>query len=254
MSQHPNFRTSIEALRKHISRTVSDRAERIASEVTRSATEIFVNNAKKYLDESTPKDENSARLIEDIKNNIYSSKSSSSDHSYNVTIEADPEGLVLFLEYGTGLMGLAYGHENDDLVKWNYASNLGASHGADRYVSHNGSIGWFFSSKRGTYIDKNDESPVEVYRPTREWFDVRSYERNGHIVRSHKRRYRRWTNVKIRPESVFTEGLKPIRYIYRATEDVRRALEKCSQELSAGDGYGIKVSDLIKIMESAKKK
>ena len=248
MAKNADFQNSLNRLRKNLTATIAERATRIADVVAKTATEVFVNNARVHLDDATPKDAESASMIETVKSNIYSSKSASDKASYIVSVESDPEGLNMFLEFGTGLVGSTGGHPEANKFGWKYAVNK------DKYIYKNGKAGWFFV-KYNNYLDRDDENPVIVkrtYVSETQW--VSSHTRNGKPVQRYVRRRPRGAVTKTSEKQydywVFSQGLYPVRYFYKAKQEVRAVLAECAKMLRQDSD--ITINDIKAKIESAK--
>ena len=174
-------------------------------------------------------------------------------HAGYISVLADPEGLNMFLEFGTGIVGLGQPHEEAGLYGWKYANNLlkYRSHGGARAGS--GKLGWFFSSTNGTYIDANDEHPVIAYKQIESLETVRPHIRNGIPVSGYNRKKRIRSVYKKKTNSVFTQGLRPIRYFYRTKEEIREVIAEIKRRAKDSDKSLRALSDeLIDFIESKK--
>ena len=167
---------SLNKLRDDVQSMVSARADRIMEGLSKSITDAFVNNVQKRLiSRATPKDAQSAMLVQNIADSIVVDESVwAGKYEYRIVIPRDPEGLVMFLEFGTGLVGYTQG--NPDAVKygWSYAVNR------NKYIykKHEGRLGFIFEKTGANYIDRDDESPnisVKQYTPTKQWGGGESY-------------------------------------------------------------------------------
>ena len=135
-----------------------------------------------------------------------------------VYIPEDPEGLVMFLEYGTGLDGDMSGHPEG----WAYAVN------EKDYVTYGGREGFVFDKTPKDYtpyIDENDvvgltetkvfESERELVKVTSPRYKVRAYYRkrpHGAKTFTYKRK---------RDNKVFSSGLVATKFIYDTIQDYR---------------------------------
>jgi len=154
------------------------------------------------------------------------------DGSCSVVIPVDQEGLFMFLEFGTGLVGEADKHEEADEVGWEYGMHR------DRYVRG----GWFFKRENSqrtkgesyeethkAYVDMSDEYPVVEQRHkvyVSERGKVKGYTRkDGRYVRSYTRKranpkVSEYDYQVVHKNSVFSRGLKPTRYIYNTKQEI----------------------------------
>lgn len=165
-----SYRNQIKEMRKQIES---------ADNISKLVAEVFVSRARGRLQKYANTDQ--LGLIARLLNNIYYRQSKS---GYQIIIRQDAEGLMTFLEYGTGLFMMgATPHPEAGKIGWDYGGS--AYYGNHAYRSVNGRFGWFFRTEDpDTYIDRND-----------------SDRREGGTL-------------------VFTQGIKPIRYIYNTRKEI----------------------------------
>lgn len=182
MAKNTEFLNSLQNFRNKIKAKI-EQFNQLEDELPRRMCEVFVKRARQRLLQNANTDQ--IDLIMSLLGNIYYRKGR---NGYQVIIRQDPEGLMMFLEYGTGLIGEADPHPESGEVGWEYAVN--ASSNSKAYRSVNGRFGWFFRTDSDeTYIEKTD-----------------SNRRDGGTL-------------------VFSQGIKPVRYIYETKlelEDVLR--------------------------------
>lgn len=173
-----------------------------AENISKLVAEIFVSRARGRLEKYANTD--NLGLISRLKSNIYYRPSKS---GYQIIIRQDPEGLMTYLEYGTGLFMGASPHPEANKIGWTYGGNAGSS---QAYKTVNGRFGWFFRTEDpDTYIDRND-----------------SDRREGGTL-------------------VFTQGIKPIRYIYNTRKEIEDLITR-----SKGDYVWLE-KELIKLQGEA---
>ena len=169
------YRQAIKEIRKQI-----DSAEHINELIA----ETFVTRARARL--SLNNNAKNQAVISKLLGNIYSRKTK---NGVQIVIRQDPEGLMTYLEYGTGLLGEAYAHPEASEFGWNYRQNDYYENPA--YKSVNGRRGWFFRTfSPNIYIDNNDSDRRE----------------GGSLV--------------------FSQGIKPVRYIYDTRIEIEDLIVK----------------------------
>lgn len=239
------------AFRRKLTSAIAERAERICFNLSDKVTDVFVENARLRLeDRATPKDGISQALIERVKNNITRQESKSEGASYIVSVKGDPEGLFMFLEYGTGLTGGTFPHPESGQIGWDYMVNFD---NPKIYKWYKDDMGWFFSADKATYIDENDEYPIVEYR-TRGLADeqVGPYIRNGKLVnKKGYHRVRPYVLNGIQLETVFSHGLYPLMYFYDTKQQIRDILKKASQMSKSSK---VKPKDIDALIEAERGK
>lgn len=91
-----------------------------------------------------------------------------------VVVKDNYEGIMEFLEFGTGLLGKQNPHNRASSRGWEYAIH------EQEYKNHNGNRGFIFILKDGYYLAQNDEvlSPRRAIifsqgiKPLRYWYDT----------------------------------------------------------------------------------
>lgn len=182
MAKNSTYSSIVEQYRKQIKelRKQVDSAEHISELIA----DTFVERARERL----LKNNNAKNLsvIQGLLGNIYKRKGK---NEYQIVVRQDPEGLMTFLEYGTGLLGEAYSHPEATSFGWTYRQNDYFENPA--YKSVNGRRGWFFRTySPNVYIDKNDSDRRE----------------GGSLV--------------------FTQGIEPVRYIYDTRIEIEDIIAK----------------------------
>ena len=257
MARNEAFERALKIFKKDFSELVNNKLVGIGNDMSFLVAEGFVNNARNNLDRATPAPE-SAHLIEEIKQSISISPVERKKDGEKITvghkvnIPIDNEGLVMFLEYGTGLVGDRNKHPQTDALKaysggrvmnWKYAVNKDKYRPVKMrnkfnrqvdvnlpyYTERDGKKGFVFIKQPNRYIDSNDT--VFMNNPyTSKYSWVRGYEvknKDGEVIR----RVRPYVRYNVKPkthyykrEYVFSEGLKPTRFIYDAKLQTIQAL------------------------------
>lgn len=223
---------SLNKLRDDVQSMVSARADRIMEGLSKSITDAFVNNVQKRLiSRATPKDTQSAMLVQNIADSIVVDESVwAGKYEYRIVIPRDPEGLVMFLEFGTGLVGYTQGNPDATKYGWSYAVNRNSY----VYKKHEGRLGFIFEKTGTNYIDRDDESPnisVKQYTPTKQWGGGFT-DKNGRYVKRYRRARNRRRDGTLSPvikkyqqdDWVFSEGLYPLRYFYDTKMEFKKLL------------------------------
>lgn len=244
----PNFKK----FRRQIEAVVNERANRIANQVSAEIVDIFAQQAKLRLEKAS-KDfsPESAHIISSLQDNIFVEKQDLSsvnkttgkkkERIYaSVRIKKDPQNLLMYLEYGTGLVGEKNSHPEAGKVGWEYALNR------ENYKTlpySNTGQGWFFTKKPNSIILKND-IPIHSYVKTERIVKHqiitikkgknagKTYERNQPYVKRTKS-----------SRSVFSEGIKPIRFIYDTKQEIKRLFD-VSKGTSTVEEFRIKLKTL----------
>lgn len=230
MGREESFEASLKKARRQIYYLLNEKTRKFDKELSERLARIFRDRARQRLiDRASPLTEGSEQLIDNLAASIEVRQAEGG--YYSVRIPADPEGLFLFLEFGTGLEGqenivskeVGIGALKEaDRVGWNYAGH------SDKY--YNG--GWFFkyNKERNNYIDLGDIYPLErelaspalperkvivsAHSRLRGKFeqDVKSYERT---LKAKPARYKKPRNT------VFSKGIQPTRYIYDTIQEIK---------------------------------
>ena len=165
---------------------VREKSKLFAVDLSADIAEAFVSKAKnKLLKDATPKDSSSQQMVNSLADSIHIEQNKSG--KIFVVVPRDPEGLNMYLEYGTGLKGESNPNPDARKIGWKYAIHK------DRYLKKNGEPIGFIFKKKGTYLDEDDKSPSirKIRGKDGEPDKIISYE-----------------------NKVFSAGLTPVRYIY----------------------------------------
>ena len=241
MPKSVEFKDSLDKARRNFEAIVNEYALRRGEEFSKRVAERFVEEARKnLLSDSNPAPE-SVGLISSIASNITYTKSARTLNrkgttkgkpkvatGYVVKIPMDREGLVMFLEYGTGLNGLRY---KDKLFKaeasrigWKYAINR------ENYKTFGTKRGFIFRSTGKNYIDNDDYKFRHRYLSTTEFVRgyIRTTKKTGKqtYVKGYRRARRTPKMVEGKKTWVLSSGITPVRFIYRAKNKVRQLISK----------------------------
>lgn len=230
MAKNFGFEASMRKFRDSLRNIAKREIEFAGKSIQKNVCEAIQRLAQDRLLEYNEASAESENLITDIAfENIYIDEPTG-----EVRVTSDAEGLVLFLEYGTGLTGrennTSDGLADANRVGWNYALH------ANRYKKlRNGRQGWFFENKNEHYVDKNDwippeESTVKSTYRQRVRFYIRQRNGRTEYVKSYARKRPHGPKIRSTKNLVFSSGIKPIRYMYEAKKKVKEfiALERGS--------------------------
>jgi hypothetical protein len=238
------FQKKLDIFRKDLFKTINTELLRIGEDKSKEYADKFVELAKANLDRATPSPE-SQPLVDEIKNNMRVVKDKRkidggerATVGHNVLIPMDPQGLTLFLEYGTGLIGKHNKHPQTDILKmysgglfmdWKYAINDNTKKVIKRrglfakqkemtidwYVEMFGGRGFVFRKNKNSYVDADDKEFHNKTSNRIRW--IKEYKRkDGTVVKAHKRYNVKQKNFESKGTYVFSEGIKPVRFIYDA--------------------------------------
>lgn len=253
MPRDEEFRKALKKFRRNLEQNVNERALRRGYEMSYDVATDFVELAKNNLDKAQPAPE-SQNLIQQIRDSIVveSSRRTLSRRSgdnpdkprvadgFTVRVPMDKEGLVMFLEYGTGLSGLRNPHpESSDAktqgfkVGWQYAVNRNKFKTVTLrnnrnqsvrvtqpcYIVRDGKRGFVFKYKKGVYIDREDVLFKNEYTTKYSW--VKGYtDKNGRVVKPYVRYHKNAKTYISKSTYVLSSGIKPVRFIYDAKKEV----------------------------------
>lgn len=237
MARNIEFNESLKKARRQFEAVINEACLRRGSEFSRNASEKFVEEARNnLLRDSNPAPE-STGLIASIANSITYEESKRALYrkgttkgkpkevsGYVVRIPIDREGLVMFLEYGTGLNGLRNRNQEAKQIGWEYAVNR------DKYVTFGTKRGFIFRSTGRNYIDNDDYKFKHRYLSTTEFVRgyIRTTKKTGKqtYVKGYRRARRTPKMVEGKKTWVLSSGITPVRFIYRAKNKVRQLISK----------------------------
>lgn len=216
--------SALNRMRNSIKEKISVGANKIANDLAETASNVFVNNVKKRLLKGVA-GSNMANVDEVLKNITVTKETESFRFRHTISLKQDSEGLAMFLEYGTGILGSLKEHPEADDVGWIYKTRI---HQGRTYKKHSGSKlvgfekeGWFFSSKKGTFISKNDEHPV-ITRKERLHVEHINPKNGTPYIRTRRIR----SGERVKQNTVFSQGLYPVRYFYNTKIEFTKIFEK----------------------------
>lgn len=238
MARTKEFEASMKKFKDDFSKALISKIRDESSKIGERVANAFVESARNKLEtRATPKG-SSKQLIDNIKRSMYYVKLN--DNTYSVRIPMDSEGLVMFLEYGTGLQGTFEPHPEAGDIGWNYAVN------GIKYINYGGKRGFIFkekdsgNGKRGMrlsqYLDENDIAGLyerREYVSDTQW--VKGYTRkDGTVVKRYVRtRPKEKTNLyyQFKPNRIFSQGLKPVRFIYDTKQQILELLAGSDRDI-----------------------
>ena len=257
MARNADFAKALKKFRRDLEQSINEKALRRGYETSYDVAERFVEFAKKNLDNAKPTPE-SQHLVDQIKDSIEVENFSMTGRTLSrrngenpdkprfqtgavVRVPIDKDGLVMFLEYGTGLKGKREPHpESVDSkfdgfkVGWKYAVNLNnyktVTLRDDKnkptqvtqpcYITRNGKRGFVFKKRDASYIDKEDVLFKNEYTSQYRW--VKGYtDKNGRVVKAFTRRNKNPRTYTSKTTYVLSTGITPVRFIYDAKQEIK---------------------------------
>lgn len=222
-SQFDKFRRKLDAV-------VNERANRIANEISGEIVKVFVKRAKSRLEKAS--DDmvgESAGIIKTLSDNITyetqpyyqigktTKKPEMVNRSY-VRVKRDSQNLIMFLEYGTGLVGESNRHPEADKIGWNYATNRD---NYKRLTRSNTGEGWFFTRKPSSIILKED-IPIHSYLVNERIVKHQVITvKKGKMAGKTYERHQPYNKKTKSSKSIFTQGIKPVRFIYKTKQELK---------------------------------
>lgn len=260
MAKDIEFKKSLKKFRRDLEQSINERALRRGEEISKKVAEEFQKLSRGFLKERSNASHLSQNLISNIADSIKIIKIDNKDRQrtlsrrtgieggkpinpigYAISIPIDKEGLVMFLEYGTGLQGLRHPHpESSDAkidgfkVGWKYAVNrnnfkeVSLKNDKNRrvqvtqpcYITRDGKRGFVFKYKDGVYIDRDDVIFHNKYTTNYSW--VKGYiDKNGRVVKPYTRFHKNPKTYISKTEYVLSSGIKPVRFIYDAKQEIK---------------------------------
>ena len=220
-------------LRRRIYYLITEKTQKFGEDISEAIAELFARKVKKGLEEFKldrefgPQAGQQSR-VDAIINGIKVSKSTSKKGGYRVTIRNDYEGLLMYIEYGSGWLGDQFKNEGDsDEVGWGYMNN------EENYIpskKHKGVLYFKFdlrhSNSKPPFLTVNDKTmQAESYTETR----VHTFKKKSHYGEYKNGdisvRQKKYSKNK-RENTIFSRGIKPQFIIFKARREVREFLEK----------------------------
>lgn len=218
MAKDKYFNTSSTKFQESLSRYIENKFGKVSEDISNKMANAFVKRAKQTLIENaTPYKEKSADIVRKLSKHISKTKK---DGRVAVRVNPDREGLYMFLEYGTGLVGASNPHPQAKRIGWKYAKNQ------DRYETIDNKFGFIYNYNPIRYIDAEDKFIVKVYSGVKKYVSKKTGETKVYGPYDNYRR-----TVKI-----LSSGLKPVRYIYNTRVKMNRLIRnsKNVKELKRG--------------------
>lgn len=266
-----DFSKQNQKLIKELTSKLNERADKFSVGLADALVDVFEHNARERLrSRATPKaGTDGQQLIENICNNITHEKKgyySAAAHmaSNKIVVLPDSEGLYMFLEYGTGVLGwFSGGHPEASKIGWEYMTN--PSHYVLKTVPREGITtglqGWFFGYNGSNYLDMRDEYPnvVRVKYIQTTQMGGGFTDKNGR----HVRRYRRRRNTNREGEFstfekdysqynwAFSSGLQPLRYFYDTKMEIRNIIRELQHRVKS-EGEEMTINQMQEFINSKK--
>lgn len=222
MSQNQIFQNSLNTVKKQI-RSFIDKAQKdMTEEISKLIAYTFRDVARNRLIRSNNAISQQQSVIERVSKSIMVRKYKS---GYKIVLssQTDPEGLLMFLEFGTGLVGKDNKHSWAGKIGWQYAIN------EENYRTRsNGKRGWFWRPQGDNtkYIDKDDM--VENYKRTYNAYKLKP----EHPIFGRTTKF--WETHRLTGNSrvVFSSGIKPLRFLYRTRLDIVKAINRANGDIN----------------------
>lgn len=278
---------SIENFKTQTTKIIAGKTEEVAQKTVDNISKAYMLGIKSRLLEGgfeQAADFNSQRLVSNLADSIYREGASVTkvftteyinsegdkafknkyinEQGFKVVVPVDSHGLMLYLEYGTGLKGARNSDGYAERHGWNYAVNKDDYRTVEdfnpyrkefgiwsyRYDPIVSKLGFVFTPDKFSYITKSDVDPVkfisrkEYKHKNKTWRYTKSYVRkDGTKVRGYRSKIKnkRAGEVKVyeydytdRYRFVWSEGIKPIRFIYETKLRLKNLLKNL--DLSSG--------------------
>ena len=222
MAKNQTFKSAFNDLRKEIKEFVRESVEQ-AKELEELIAKTFRDRARQRLIATNNAIPSQQSYISKLANNIQARKYA---NGWQVVVLKDSEGLLMFLEYGTGLIGKNEPHPEAGEIGWVYAIN---KDNKEIYREFDGRKGWFWRPQgdKNRYIDKDDyvykyqrSFKKEGIKPTDYRVDP---ERGGGLWQTD----RNVGDARV----VFSEGIKPLRYLYLTMREIELAIDTANGDI-----------------------
>lgn len=259
MPRNEDFAAALKKFRRDFEENINERALRRGEEISEQIAQKFVGLVKSNLDRADPAPE-SKGIIESIKESIHYDKTSRAlsrrqsykgkypkvAEGYVAYIPVDKEGMVMFLEYGTGLKGKENPHPESVeaevegfKIGWRYAVHLNESRPVTHsnrfgkkitenlpyYVNLFGKKGFVFKKKNNNYIDREDIVFKSEKKVKYNW--VKGYVRkDGTRVKPYTRYSKKGRTITSKTQYVLSSGIKPTRFVYDAKQEIKRLINE----------------------------
>ena len=234
MSQNQIFQNSLNNVKQQL-RSFIDKAQKdMTEEISKLIAYTFRDVARRRLIKTNNAISQQQAVIKNVAQSIMVRKYKS---GYKVVLsrQTDPEGLLMFLEFGTGLVGKNNQHSWAGNIGWQYAIN------EDKYKTRsNGKEGWFWRPQGDNtrYIDKDDM--VENYKRTYNAYKLKP----EHPIFGRTTKFWETHRLTGNPRVVFSSGIKPLRFLYRTRLDIVKAINRANGDIN-------KLKQELQILRSA---
>lgn len=220
MAKDDIYIESEQRLRRRIYYLITEKTQKLGEAISYRIARLFAGKVKANLrdymhDWDYGPSMESRYKIKNLIDGIAVEKSTSIRGGYKTTIKNDDEGLLMFIEYGTGWLGDQFSYElqktagigDSESVGWDYMIN------ADDYVD--GKYFIFNKDKKGydPYIARTD------FTPTRLTYKKYVRTKNGVVERTYK--------AKPNYSLIMSKGISPSFAIFNARFDIRNGLKSC---------------------------
>ena len=245
-------RAQIDKFRRRATRLINETAMNVGEVVAQNLIKAYTIGLKsRLLNDGFEQagDCNSKNIVRNIADSIHCDE-------YQCFVPIDKDGIILYLEYGTGLVGKENSNGYGEKHGWNYAVNRinyktlrdynpyrrysGVfSPNFDPYVDK---LGYVFKKDRNSYITKDDVDPMpfisikQYWVKDKRWRYTKGYFRkDGTKVRGYRSKIKNkdartirvykydYTN---RYNLAWSQGIKPIMFINRTKERLKAVLRR----------------------------
>lgn len=244
MAQNQIFQNSLNNVKKQL-RSFIDKAQKdMTEEISKLVAYTFRDVARKRLIKTNNAISQQQAVIKNVAQSIMVRKYKS---GYKVVLsrQTDPEGLLMFLEFGTGLVGKANPHSWAGSIGWKYAINENEKSKQNPLLPHyvtrsNGKKGWFWRPQGDNtrYIDKDDI--VENYKRKYNAYRIKP----EHPIFGRTTKFWETHRLVGNPRLVFSSGIKPLRFLYRTRLDIIKAINRANGDIE-------KLKQELEILRSA---
>ena len=215
--RNSEFNKALDRFKKDLKEKVNNELSKISNKLSEKMAKAFVKSARATLKKnSNPKDSNSKAMVEQISSSIHYIKL---DNGKSI-VRIPRSDLTMFLEYGTGIAGSYNEHPEAYEFGWKYV--LHPEHykrptNIIENLKYNG-YGWFYKKKRRSYLDVSDSTNI-IQRKSVEQNVKGYFRKDGVYVKPYIRNKTVKSFVKMK-NTVFTQGIKPVRFIYTAKQNI----------------------------------
>lgn len=233
MARDEGFKISWDEFKKDLENYINTKTKDFAGNLTTDiAKAIVVGAQKRLVERATPRDNQSKMKVENLAKSIHIGKSDDG-LSRTVIVPQGDEGLGMFLEYGTGLVGEKDPHPKAGEIGWSYAINKDNYRYAKARPDTMSKLGFIFK-RSDTYLDGNDVNPL--YRKSYKHIEPKVHRvyYKGYTDSLGRKREGYWKTVTRHEKDyeyhyfyrdwVLSQGLKPIRYIYDTRVNLNRII------------------------------